>query len=241
MADNAERWTAEQTAASRATLRDDLQYARRKIERVTDEVRTGRQWYLFSIAGELPRRAIKMVDLVDPRRPLERFDWFEIYCPRERVSEAIPQRELSKKQRAASGLLKPTRLVERALLPGYAFGCFDYERDPWRALFKLARLDGIACEDGKPVPLLPGVVEALRGLEVNGAIPGDTPIKAIPLLLGEEIRITEGPFAGFTGTIDALPDICWQDVSESTKLRVLVGLFGRKTRTELTIAQIEKL
>ena len=51
---------------------------------------------------------------------------------------------------------------------------------------------------------------------------------------GEQVKITEGPFESFTGTIDEVN-------TEKNKLKVMVGIFGRNTAVEVDIVQVEKI
>jgi transcriptional antiterminator NusG len=55
----------------------------------------------------------------------------------------------------------------------------------------------------------------------------------IPFIVGESVKITEGPFDGFSGTIEEVHD-------EKKKLKVIVKIFGRRTPVELNFSQVEK-
>ena len=56
----------------------------------------------------------------------------------------------------------------------------------------------------------------------------------IPFSIGENVKVIDGPFNGFTGTIDNVNE-------EKRKLEVMVKIFGRKTPLELSYMQVEKL
>ena len=51
--------------------------------------------------------------------------------------------------------------------------------------------------------------------------------------MGESVKITDGPFSGFSGTIDAIEE-------DRSKLKVIVVIFGRKTLLELSFTQVTK-
>jgi len=55
----------------------------------------------------------------------------------------------------------------------------------------------------------------------------------IPFVVGENIKVIDGPFNGFTGTIEKINE-------EKRKLEVMVKIFGRKQPLELSFLQVEK-
>jgi len=55
----------------------------------------------------------------------------------------------------------------------------------------------------------------------------------IPFVIGETVKVIDGPFNGFNGTIEKIND-------EKRKLEVMVKIFGRKTPLELSFMQVEK-
>jgi transcriptional antiterminator NusG len=57
---------------------------------------------------------------------------------------------------------------------------------------------------------------------------------AIPFNVGESVKVIDGPFNGFTGSIEKVNE-------EKRKLEVMVKIFGRKTPLELSYMQVEKL
>ncbi len=57
---------------------------------------------------------------------------------------------------------------------------------------------------------------------------------AIPFTLGETVKVIDGPFNGFNGTVEKINE-------EKRKLEVMVKIFGRKTPLELSYMQVEKL
>ncbi len=56
----------------------------------------------------------------------------------------------------------------------------------------------------------------------------------IPFILGETVKVVDGPFNGFDGTIEKINE-------EKRKLEVMVKIFGRKTPLELSYMQVEKI
>jgi len=59
-------------------------------------------------------------------------------------------------------------------------------------------------------------------------------VREIPFHVGEQVKVTDGPFADFNGVIDEINP-------ERGKLKVMVGIFGRETPVELDFLQVERL
>jgi len=85
---------------------------------------------------------------------------------------------------------------------------------------------------GDPVPLRKSEVNRMLGKVDELAIQDDN--VAIPFDIGETIKVVDGPFNGFNGTIENVNE-------EKRKLEVMVKIFGRKTPLELSFMQVEKV
>ena len=85
---------------------------------------------------------------------------------------------------------------------------------------------------GDPVPLRKSEVNRMLGKVDELAIQDDN--VAIPFDIGETIKVIDGPFNGFNGTIENVNE-------EKRKLEVMVKIFGRKTPLELSYMQVEKI
>jgi transcriptional antiterminator NusG len=86
---------------------------------------------------------------------------------------------------------------------------------------------------GDPVPLRQSEVNRMLGKVDELAIEADANI-AIPFTKGETVKVIDGPFNGFDGTIEKI-------FEEKRKLEVMVKIFGRKTPLELSYMQVEKV
>jgi len=121
--------------------------------------------------------------------------------------------------------------VQRKVFPGYVLVRMDLDDDSWYVVRNTPAVTGFVGPPGaKPFPLSVREVEAiLREPEKGGEV---TP--SVDYEEGENIRVTSGPFADFTGTISEInPD--------QSKLKVLVSIFGRETPVELGFDQVAKL
>lgn len=85
---------------------------------------------------------------------------------------------------------------------------------------------------GDPVPLRLSEVNRMLGKVDELAV--NTDIQNIPYIIGETIKVIDGPFNGFNGTIEKINE-------EKRKLEVMVKIFGRKTPLELAFMQVEKV
>jgi transcription termination/antitermination protein NusG len=85
---------------------------------------------------------------------------------------------------------------------------------------------------GDPVPLRLSEVNRMLGKVDELAVNIDT--QSIPFKLNETIKVIDGPFNGFNGTIEKINE-------EKRKLEVMVKIFGRKTPLELSFMQVEKV
>ena len=85
---------------------------------------------------------------------------------------------------------------------------------------------------GEPIPLRESEVNRMLGKVDELAL--DKEHAAIPFVNGETIKVNDGPFNGFTGTIENINE-------DKRKLEVMVKIFGRKTPLELSYMQVEKV
>jgi transcriptional antiterminator NusG len=85
---------------------------------------------------------------------------------------------------------------------------------------------------GEPVPLRQSEVNRLLG-KVDELSVKDENVN-IPFTIGETIKVVDGPFNGFNGTVEKINE-------EKRKLEVMVKIFGRKTPLELSYMQVEKV
>jgi transcription termination/antitermination protein NusG len=85
---------------------------------------------------------------------------------------------------------------------------------------------------GDPVPLRPSEVNRMLGKVDELSVNSDS--HNIPFTIGETIKVVDGPFNGFNGTIEKINE-------EKRKLEVMVKIFGRKTPLELGFLQVEKI
>ncbi len=131
------------------------------------------------------------------------------------------------------------RIVSRKFLPGYILMEMDLPDLGWKGVVsEIRRINGVtgfvgSAPGSKPHPI--SQEEARAILQKSGEIKGDRMQRSRDTFVaGETVRIVEGPFNTFTGTVEEVHQ-------EKGKLRVMVGIFGRSTPVELDFGQVEKL
>jgi transcriptional antiterminator NusG len=143
---------------------------------------------------------------------------FSVFIPKETVTE-----------------IKQGGKVQKKVFPGYVLVEMILDPESW---FVVRNTPGVTSFVGggnipgqrnEPVPLEEHEVKGiLRQMGV------ETPKYRVAFQKGQSVRVTDGPFAEFIGTVDEVNP-------ERNKLKVLVSIFGRETPVELDFLQVEKL
>ncbi|MBM6670678.1 transcription termination/antitermination factor NusG [Phocaeicola coprophilus] len=118
---------------------------------------------------------------------------------------------------------------ERSYLPGYVLVEAALVGEVAHHLRNTPNVIGFLGGMDNPTPLRAAEVNRILGI-VDGQPEMDD---NIPYEVGETVKVTEGPFSGFSGLIEEVN-------SEKKKLKVMVKIFGRKTPLELGFMQVEK-
>lgn len=120
---------------------------------------------------------------------------------------------------------------ERSYFPGYIMiEAFMIGEIP-HILKNIPGVIGFLGDKGTPIPLRLAEVNRILG-KVDELSESDAEIN-IPFIIGESVKVVDGPFNSFTGTIEEINE-------EKKKLTVMVKIFGRKTPLELNYMQVEK-
>ncbi|MFZ4454377.1 transcription termination/antitermination protein NusG [Salibacterium aidingense] len=125
-----------------------------------------------------------------------------------------------------------TKEVMRKIFPGYVIVEMVMTDDSWYVVRNTPGVTGFVGSTGagsKPTPLLPEEVEHI--LRQSGE---QEPKAETEFDLKESVKVKEGPFADFTGTIEDIN-------AEKQKVKVHVNMFGRETPVELEFTQVEKI
>ncbi len=122
-----------------------------------------------------------------------------------------------------------TRVKQKVSLPGYLFVEMCMSEKAWHVVKETPRVIGfIGNQSPREVPL--NEIDGLRRGIVEGTV---KPKPRLSFEVGEEVRVLDGAFANFTGTVDEVND-------DKQKLKVVVSIFGRPTSVELDFSTVEK-
>ena len=121
--------------------------------------------------------------------------------------------------------------IERVFLPGYVLVEMELDNDLWHVIKNTPRVTGFLGTGDNPVALSEQEVSSIL---FRSDVSKDKPSMKIKFDKGEQVRINEGPFANFTGTVD--------DVNEDRQtLKVMVSIFGRSTPVEIEFSKVDKV
>jgi len=120
------------------------------------------------------------------------------------------------------------RVVERHVFPGYVLVNMKLTEESWYVVRNTPGVTGFVGMGNDPTPLRPEeVAQILKRMEA------EAPHIKVTFKVGERVRIIDGPFNDFRGTVSEID-------MERTKVRVMVNFFGRETPVELDFLQVEK-
>jgi len=123
------------------------------------------------------------------------------------------------------------RTSERKFFPGYVLVNMELDDESWHLVKDTPRVMGfIGGKREKPSPISEKEADIiLRRVQDSGEAPRPKTV----FEAGEMVRVTDGPFNDFNGTVEEVN-------YEKSKLRVAVSIFGRSTPVELDFTQVEK-
>ena len=124
------------------------------------------------------------------------------------------------------------RTTERKFYPGYVLVEMIMDDETWHLIKHTNKVTGfVGGAKNRPAPISEAEVQEIISRMQEGT---DKPRHKVEFLVGESVRVKEGPFTDFNGSVE--------DVNyEKSKVRVSVTIFGRATPVELDFSQIEKI
>ena len=160
-----------------------------------------------------------------------------------KVSDAIHEkaRKLKLADRVGEIMVPTEEVVEvkrgqrvnakRKFFPGYVLAKLDMSDEVWHMIKDTPKVTDFLGANNKPAPISEREANQLIQQIQEGV---DRPRPSIVFDIGEEVKVSDGPFASFNGIVEEIDE-------EKAKLKVSVSIFGRATPVELEYSQVEKL
>ena len=120
---------------------------------------------------------------------------------------------------------------ERKFFPGYVLVKMVMSDDVWHIIRNTPRVSGFLGSRNKPQPITEAEAQRIIKQMSEGV---ERPRTAVDFEVGEQIRVTDGPFASFIGFVEDVD-------TEKMRVKVSVSIFGRSTPVELEFSQVEKI
>jgi transcriptional antiterminator NusG len=175
-----------------------------------------KRWYIVHAYSNFERKVAESIREQAKSRGLSHL-FEEVMVPTEKVVEVRRGRKVD---------------AERKFYPGYVLVKVELTDEAYHLIKNTPKVTGfLGADKSKPTPITE--VEAARiQHQVQEGI--ERPKPAVTFEVGEQVRVSDGPFASFNGTVEEVDDA-------RSRVKVAVSIFGRATPVELEFGQVEKL
>lgn len=173
------------------------------------------RWYIVHVYSGFENKVKKALEerIASSPHP-DKFD--QVLVPTEQVVELVKGRK---------------KTSSRKFYPGYILVKMELDEETWHIVNDTAKVTGFLGERNKPTPISDEEADQILNRMKAGEI---KPKPKYYFESGDEIRVIDGPFTNFNGTVDEVNP-------EKGKIKVLVSIFGRSTPVELDFVQVTKL
>ena len=174
-----------------------------------------KNWYVVHVYSGFEKKIAQQIKEQAAQKGWgEQFE--EVLVPSENVMEVKRGRKINS---------------EHKFFPGYVLVKMDLTDDAWHLVKNTPKVTGFLGSKTRPTPISDAEAERILKQNQEGV---DRPRPAVLYEIGEQVRVADGPFTSFNGTVEEVDE-------EKGRVKVSVSIFGRSTPVELEYSQVEKV
>ncbi|SDH21383.1 transcription termination/antitermination protein NusG [Pelagibacterium luteolum] len=174
-----------------------------------------KRWYIVQAYSNFERKVAEDIRQKVGSNGLDHlFD--DVLVPTEKVTEVRRGRKVD---------------AERKFFPGYVLVKMELTDETFHLIKNTPKVTGFLGADNKPQPISESEAMSILQQVQEGV---DRPKPSVSFEIGENVRVSDGPFASFSGVVEEVDE-------ERARLKVEVSIFGRPTPVELEYGQVEKV
>jgi transcriptional antiterminator NusG len=184
----------------------------------TPEQGSGKRWYVLKVQSNRERTIRDSLQRRIRQEGLEEY-FGEIVIPTEKVAETKGGKK---------------RVTEQKLYPGYLMIQMELNDETWYLVRTTSGVGDFTGAAGKPIPMEEHEIQRMLGLAERSTKPDEPAKVKIPFQIGDTVKIKEGAFESFEGTVESIDEA-------NGKITVLIQIFGRPTPVDLEHWQAERV
>src|SRR4051794_21034453 len=174
-----------------------------------------KRWYIVQAYSNFERKVAESIREKVAQTKLEHL-FEDVLVPTEKVTEIRRGRKVD---------------TDRKFFPGYVLVKMELTDQAFHLIKNTPKVTGFLGSDNKPSPISEKEAMAILHQVQEGV---EHPKPSISFEIGEQVRVSDGPFASFNGVVEEVDE-------ERARLKVAVSIFGRATPVELEYGQVEKV